>query len=187
MAKIDEAAAANTATTFNKSIPKMPYVRQLPPLTKMDDCDRPACDDVVDHLTAAMGRIQHQNQVKQNIHKVQCPPNSSLLGKNSWNLLHSMAAWYPENPTTEEQSMMVNFVSSLARFYPCTWCASDFQENLKVKPVQATSRENLCIWLCGQHNLVNEKLGKKLFPCDMTRLDERWRKSSNPECNNNHL
>ena len=38
------------------------------------------------------------------------------------------------------------------------------------------------MWLCEQHNLVNEKLGKDLFKCDMNTLDERWRKSSDPRC-----
>jgi FAD-linked sulfhydryl oxidase len=38
------------------------------------------------------------------------------------------------------------------------------------------------MWLCEQHNLVNEKLGKELFMCDMKTLDERWRKSNDPKC-----
>ena len=31
------------------------------------------------------------------------------------------------------------------------------------------------MWLCGQHNAVNAKLGKPLFPCDFAALDKRWR------------
>jgi len=189
MAKSDETAAAAAAatTTFKRNLPKMPFVRKSQPIPTVDDCDRPACDGVADFMTAAMGRIQHQNQVKQKIYEAECPPNSPQLGRSSWTLLHSMAAWYPENPSTEEQNMMVNFVSALARFYPCTWCASDFQEKVQEKPVQATSRKDLSVWLCEQHNVVNEKLGAEIFPCDMKTLDERWRKSGNPQCNNDHL
>jgi len=77
---------------------------------------------------------------------------------------------------------MTNFFAGFARFYPCTWCAKDFQENLVKKPVQTSSRKALCQWLCEQHNLVNDKLGKPLYPCDMKSLDERWRKSSKEEC-----
>lgn len=74
-------------------------------------------------------------------------------------------------------------MEALSIFYPCTYCATDFQENLKKTPVKADSRKDLCIWLCEQHNLVNEKLDKNQFKCEMKNLDERWRKSSDPSCN----
>lgn len=77
---------------------------------------------------------------------------------------------------------MKSFFGAFARFYPCTWCAKDFQDNLERKPVQTKSRKELCQWLCEQHNLVNEKLGKPAYSCDMKDLDERWRKSTKPEC-----
>mmetsp|Transcript_24922 Transcript_24922/g.41547 ORF Transcript_24922/g.41547 Transcript_24922/m.41547 type:complete len:87 (+) Transcript_24922:587-847(+) len=37
------------------------------------------------------------------------------------------------------------------------------------------SRKDLVLWMCEQHNLVNKKLHKPIFPCDMRLLDERWR------------
>ena len=77
-------------------------------------------------------------------------------------------------------------METLAEFYPCTWCASDFQESIQKSPVRATSRNDLCLWLCDQHNQVNQKLGKPLFECKMETLDERWRKSSNPKCQSDH-
>ena len=82
---------------------------------------------------------------------------------------------------------MTAFMSSLARFYPCTWCATDFQRNLAASPVRTDSRTGLCQWICEQHNLVNEKLGKPLYPCDMKTLDDRWRKSDRPECKDKYL
>jgi hypothetical protein len=36
--------------------------------------------------------------------------------------------------------------------------------------------------MCEQHNQVNEKLGKPLFPCDLAVLDERWRASRRKSC-----
>jgi hypothetical protein len=48
------------------------------------------------------------------------------------------------------------------------------------------SRNDLCMWLCDQHNRVNQKLGKPLFDCNLKDLDERWKKSSNPKCNPDH-
>jgi FAD-linked sulfhydryl oxidase len=114
--------------------------------------------------------------------KVGCPPNSADLGRSSWKLLHSMVAWYPDQPTTQQRERMTNLFQALADFYPCHWCAEDFQKNLEKAPVTAESRTDLCLWLCEQHNQVNKKLGKPLFQCNMKDLDERWRKSSNPKC-----
>jgi mitochondrial FAD-linked sulfhydryl oxidase len=61
----------------------------------------------------------------------------------------------------------------------CTRCAHDFRDNLKTVPVQADTRQDLCQWLCRQHNLVNTKLGKPIFACDMPSLDRRWRQQNN--------
>lgn len=77
---------------------------------------------------------------------------------------------------------MTHFFSALATFYPCTWCARDFQENIRISPTPVETRTELCQWLCEQHNLVNEKKGKPLFSCDMESLDERWRKSEKESC-----
>jgi mitochondrial FAD-linked sulfhydryl oxidase len=82
---------------------------------------------------------------------------------------------------------MRNFFNALSRFYPCTYCANDFQQNIKQQPVQVQTRQELCIWLCEQHNIVNQKLGKEKFPCTMKQLDQRWRKSDNPKCHDSSL
>lgn len=111
--------------------------------------------------------------------------NSSTLGHATWTLLHSMVAWYPDQPTIQDQRSMKDFFISLSKFYPCTYCANDFQEQLVQHPIQVENRETLCIWLCEQHNTVNEKLGKPKFPCTIQQLDERWRKSNHPKCRSN--
>mmetsp|Transcript_15941 Transcript_15941/g.22707 ORF Transcript_15941/g.22707 Transcript_15941/m.22707 type:complete len:129 (-) Transcript_15941:191-577(-) len=87
------------------------------------------------------------------------------------------SAWYPENPTSLDRTQMASFIESLATFYPCIYCAEDFQENIKKTPVRTESREQLCLWICEQHNIVNRKLGKPTFPCTIERLDSRWKKN----------
>lgn len=67
-------------------LPKMPFGQQQNQV--VDDCDRPACDDVVGAMTAALGRVQNQQKAQ-----VECPPNSPELGRSSWTLLHSMVRW----------------------------------------------------------------------------------------------
>jgi len=169
-----------------------------------DDCDRPACDDTKSALTAALQRVggrsnnkdassegttrnkkQPQSVVKDktvpNGYKA-CPPTRDEIGVSTWSLLHSMAAWYPSQPSSEDKQSMSNFMTALARFYPCTWCATDFQKNIQLSPPRTETRDDLCLWLCEQHNSVNDKLGKELFDCTMGNLDERWRKSSDPDC-----
>ncbi|KAL3815706.1 hypothetical protein ACHAXA_004886 [Cyclostephanos tholiformis] len=161
-----------------------------------DDCDRPACDDTKSALSAALRRMDRRrggggdggdafteksaadapNRYRD------CPPTRDDIGASTWLFLHSMAAWYPNKPTREDKQLMSAFMNALAKFYPCSWCASDFQKNVQLSPPRTETREDLCIWLCEQHNIVNEKLGKPLFHCSMKNLDERWRKSSDSNC-----
>mmetsp|Transcript_4868 Transcript_4868/g.9010 ORF Transcript_4868/g.9010 Transcript_4868/m.9010 type:complete len:172 (+) Transcript_4868:73-588(+) len=168
---------------------------KLPKGMSADDCDRPACDDTVSALSAALRRVSKNKGVTENEASLEttlpreysaCPPNSAELGRSTWTLLHSMAAWYPDEPSTEDEHFMTSFMASFARFYPCPWCATDFQQNLAAKPVQTESRKALSVWICEQHNIVNKKLGKKAFPCDMKSLDERWRRSTDPKCQPKH-
>ena len=151
------------------------------------DCDRPACDDTKSALSAALQRVGEaraaSKSTKQSTNNRACPPTREEIGSSTWSLLHSMAAWYPTSPSTEDKQHMSGFMHALARFYPCTWCAADFQQNIELSPPQTESREDLCLWLCEQHNHVNQKLGKPLFKCTMEKLDERWRESKNPKCN----
>lgn len=150
---------------------------------KDDDCERPACDDVKAALPSSMEEFEAMKKKYDKRKKVECPPGSAELGVGTWKLLHSMAAWYPDKPTKKQKDNITSFFQTLADFYPCTYCADDFQINLQKAPVEAESRTDLCLWLCNQHNQVNQKLGKPLFACNMKDLDERWRKSSAPKCN----
>lgn len=94
---------------------------------------------------------------------------------HSWNLLHTMAAYYPERPTAADQDAMRAFLEGLARFYPCTHCRKAFQKDIRKLPPRLGSREEFSVWMCEQHNLVNEWLQRPAFPCTLARLDERWR------------
>eukprot|EP00388_Colpodella_angusta_P026077 GDKK01004435.1.p1 GENE.GDKK01004435.1~~GDKK01004435.1.p1 ORF type:complete len:173 (+),score=35.16 GDKK01004435.1:1-519(+) len=111
-----------------------------------------------------------------------CPLDRNELGRSSWDLLHTMAANYPEEPTEKQKQQMVAFIEALAVFYPCIHCAVDFQESIKISPPRAGSRAELSLWMCEQHNEVNEKLGKPLFNCSLEALDDRWRISKRKEC-----
>ncbi|KPM04900.1 uncharacterized protein NH340_JMT03998 [Sarcoptes scabiei] len=117
----------------------------------------------------AKNSIDSENKIKP---KDGCPLDKDELGRSSWNLLHTMSVYYPEHPTTEEQSLMKNFIIGLARFYPCESCAKDFQADIKVDPPRTENRIALSEWFCRVHNRVNRKLGKPEFDC--SKLYQRW-------------
>lgn len=113
--------------------------------------------------------------------KNHCPLDKDTLGDMTWGVLHSTAAYYPESPTPQEQSLAAGLVHGIAGLYPCTYCRTDFQECIQALPPRVESREAFSVWVCKQHNLVNEKLGKPVFPCDLKSLDRRW-KTGEPRC-----
>ncbi|XP_055532897.1 FAD-linked sulfhydryl oxidase ALR [Wyeomyia smithii] len=102
-----------------------------------------------------------------------CPLDKERLGLYTWGLLHTMAAYFPDNPTSEEQTNVRQFFSAFARVYPCEYCSKDFQAELKKTPPETKSQHALSQWLCRMHNTVNAKLGKPEFDC--SKVNERWR------------
>ena len=63
----------------------------------IDDCERPACDDVRSMFAKAMAASKKADsggaEAKPRVSKqtgIECPPNRSTIGKGSWTLIHSM-------------------------------------------------------------------------------------------------
>lgn len=133
--------------------------------------------------------------------KFGCPVDKDELGTSTWNLLHTMAAVYPEKPTELQKNDIKTFYRIMSRSYPCDICAKDlaheyddgnFNEmaklmnhsiychfivllffRLKEEPIAVNSNHDLSQWLCRLHNKVNKKLGKPEFDC--SKVNERWR------------
>ncbi|WRT67834.1 uncharacterized protein IL334_004808 [Kwoniella shivajii] len=104
-----------------------------------------------------------------------CPPDTAALGRSTWTFLHTTAAYYPLQANSNQQFQMTSLLSSLSIFYPCNWCATDFQKDIRKNPPDVSGREGLMRWLCERHNEVNQKLGKITFDCGIKNLDERWK------------
>jgi len=122
---------------------------------------------------------QQQQQHHQQRQQQGCPVDREELGVGTWALLHTLAAHIPEEPTEEEQKMLHQMVVGLARFYPCSICAADFQQSVASSPPATKSRAAFSLWMCRLHNEVNVKIGKDEFPCSVDELDLRWRDGGN--------
>lgn len=62
----------------------------------------------------------------------ECPLTKQALGRHSWPLLHTMAAYYPSQPTDKQKTSMLCFIEGLSQFYPCRECRLDFQRQIKI-------------------------------------------------------
>lgn len=119
-----------------------------------------------------------------------CPPDVEALGRSSWDLIHSIAATYPDKPTAEQQGALAAFFKSLPILYPCGYCAESLQDEYErlaaalATPATSTdklfqnaaqSKNDALRFTCQIHNEVNARLGKKQWDCeDLVKLKKRW-------------
>ncbi|XP_015792487.1 FAD-linked sulfhydryl oxidase ALR [Tetranychus urticae] len=107
-----------------------------------------------------------------NNHVIDCPVDKDGLGRASWTFLHTMAAYYPDKPTIQQQSEMMKFMNIFSNFYPCSHCAADMRNDISKDPPKVDTRQSFSLWMCNLHNKVNQKLAKPIFDC--SKVDERW-------------
>uniref|UniRef100_A0A7R9UEP7 Sulfhydryl oxidase n=1 Tax=Pinguiococcus pyrenoidosus TaxID=172671 RepID=A0A7R9UEP7_9STRA len=138
------------------------------------DCEEIACSSKI----GAFRKLAMPVQQGAPLEDARCPPDREELGRSSWTLLHTTAAYYPERPCKKDMQAAKRFIEGFAALYPCSHCAEDFREAVRQNPPRVESREQFSLWACEQHNTVNEKLGKAAIPCTFAKLQEMWRTGS---------
>lgn len=103
---------------------------------------------------------------------MRCPPDYHELGRHTWTYLHSLAMYYPEEPTEALKEDMETHLDTFSRLYPCSPCAVHMREYTKENPFELDSRLKFSLWMCNFHNDVNRLQRKPLFDC--RRLVDRW-------------
>ena len=90
--------------------------------------------------------------------------DANIYGKRVWSLLHSMSAYYPENPNDEDKTNVSDFLESFMDFgidYD-DW-GKKFLTRMKENgenPLDTSNRQAFSEWMCRQHNMFNKDLGK---------------------------
>eukprot|EP00941_MAST-03F_sp_MAST-3F-sp1_P000579 g579.t1 len=163
--------------------------------TRPEPCEVPACNSKKDMMRRMMGgnsstrsdnkqmtgKGAGQSVEKDSRRVIECPADREELGQQTWTLLHTMAAFYPDEPTETDKNRARNFIEALSHMYPCTHCAYAFREELAdeslngVGAPKVDSRVDFSQWMCRAHNAVNAQLGKPEYPCDIKSLDRRWK------------
>ena len=88
------------------------------------------------------------------------PPNK--WGPKAWDFFHSVSFSYPVNPNREQQQAALDFFKALPFMLPCSTCGKHCEQQLKNFPPNVKNRETLTKWLYNFHNLINQRLGKKM-------------------------
>mmetsp|Transcript_28039 Transcript_28039/g.84304 ORF Transcript_28039/g.84304 Transcript_28039/m.84304 type:complete len:363 (-) Transcript_28039:36-1124(-) len=151
-----------------------------PPPFDAGDCKNPVCGSKMEMFGRALRGASSTASAHAETPRA-CPVDREELGRGTWDLLHTTAAYYPDAPDAAARAGAASLVAGLAATYPCEHCRDDFKDAVASAPPALGSRAAFSLWVCRQHNVVNAKLGKPAFDCALAALDERWRDGA-PGC-----
>ena len=95
------------------AVPAVVYASEKP---KIDDCNDPVCDDTKDNLFKSFKRRHSKVLLNK---RIACPLSKSQYGKSTWEFLHTIAAYYPDEPTKTDRKSATNLIDSVKQLYAC--------------------------------------------------------------------
>ena len=70
-----------------------------------------------------------------------------------------------------------NLFAALGQHYPCKLCRKHLKQQLReLRPIAVNTRQDLTVWVCELHNMVNKDIGHKQFDCNPFHLDMEYLK-----------
>lgn len=133
-------------------------------VSKASDCEEAACSDRLQSFKQGLGVAARAN-----------PPSRTEIGRAGWTVLHSFAAYFPEEPSEQDKTMAKGFLEGFAHLFPCKHCAEHMRNVMEEEPPKYDSNRELSLWMCEFHNKVNEVTGKPTRNCDFGELQKQWR------------
>ena len=109
------------------------------------------------------------------------------LGNHGWALLHTMAAYFPSDPSPEQLDHAYLFLQYFGEMFPCRTCGSHFLAMLQEYPAEFQTREEFVLYMCELHNRVNRRLEYPEFECSLEHLRERWGGAGDCMCGDSFL
>ena len=94
------------------------------------------------------------------------------LGRVTWAFLHMLAKGYPIKASKQDKLYMKSLLDLLPSIYPCKMCSSHMKNMFKNNPYKLDGRDDFMMYMCRIHNIVNKRLGKDVFICDIENLEE---------------
>ncbi|SBS80627.1 FAD-linked sulfhydryl oxidase ERV1, putative [Plasmodium ovale] len=127
----------------------------------IEKCNEKSCAD--------RERIKFNEGSKDGNRKTIYPPDRAEIGRASWLILHTISANYPNEPTEEEKKKHSKFFYAFSNLYPCHICKLDLYDILRNYKLNCDNKVSFSTFVFNLHNMVNEEIGKDLFPCDDIR------------------
>ena len=92
-----------------------------------------------------------------------------IWGPSAWTFLHAISFSYPDAPTPEHKTAVLNLFSSLKYLLPCGECCNHYCSTFSSEELSKAlqSKHHFSRWLVDFHNSVNVRLNKPIFQYDV--------------------